>query len=82
MKLSEIGITITYLGLTKNGHLPAVCSVNMAINLSILPNTALWIITGLANPYFPSISCKLSSFSLYESPNLMGKLKSNYTVPH
>lgn len=52
LKLSLIGITTTYLGLTKKGHFPAVCSVRIAINLSILPKIALWMITGLAKPIY------------------------------
>ncbi len=43
-------MTTIYLGDTKNGHFPAVCSVKIAINLSIDPKIALWMITGRAKP--------------------------------
>jgi hypothetical protein len=38
---SEIGHIIAYLGERKNGHLPAKCSIRMAINLSTDPKIAL-----------------------------------------
>ena len=41
MKLAEIGMTMIYLGLTKKGNLPAVCSHRIAVNLSKDPMTAL-----------------------------------------
>lgn len=41
-------------GETQKGHLPPVCSQRIAIILSTEPKIALWIITGLANPFFTS----------------------------
>ena len=74
---------IIYLGDSQKGHFPLFYSHKTAINLSKEPITALWSITGLANPVFMVESLISSAFcALYYKLNLTGRLKSSYIVPH
>ena len=50
-----MGMRTNWRGETQNGHLPPVCSHRIAIIRSTDPRIALWIITGLANPFFTSL---------------------------
>ena len=50
-------------GETQKGHLPPVCSQRIAIILSTEPKIALWIITGLANPFFTSFKTAYSKLN-------------------
>ena len=55
-----MGQTMTYLGESQKGHLPAKCSVNTAVNLSTEPRMARWMMTGLRKPGF-----SFSSYQVY-----------------
>ena len=67
-KLSEIGRTFTCTGASHTGNFPAKCSINIPINLSILPKITLWITIGL---------CFSPSLPIYSSSNLCGNWKSS-----
>jgi len=52
---------IACLGERKNGHLPPVCSIRIAMNLSTDPRIALWTMTGLWKPGFTCCSSQVKS---------------------
>ena len=73
INFSDTGSIANWIGVINKGTQPLVFSNIIAINLSKDPTTALWIIIGV---WF------LSLVSLYLAPNLSGKLKSIWIVPH
>lgn len=58
-----MGKTIACLGDNQKGNFPAVCSINIATNLSTEPKIALCIMIGLSNPFFNNPSSFIFGFN-------------------